>query len=125
MPPAPYLAEAEALFAPYLQRWRLTPDGDALLTPSGALLPVRQDGQAAMLKVSQNEDERLGAQVMRAWKGAGSARVLEFDGDGLLLERGGCCTATCTTATSSTSARAAGWPSTPRAWWATARWTMQ
>ncbi|GAC1033652.1 aminoglycoside phosphotransferase family protein [Pseudomonas sp. No.21] len=89
MPHAPSLAEAEALFAPYLQRWRLTPDGEALLTPSGALLPVRQEGRAAMLKVSQNEDERLGARVMQAWNGAGAAQVLEIDGDGLLLEHGG------------------------------------
>lgn len=89
MPSAPSLIEAEALFTPYLLRWRLAPDGDALLTPSGALLPVRQEGRAAMLKVSQDEDERLGARVMQAWNGTGAARVLEIDGDGLLLERGG------------------------------------
>ena len=43
------------VFAPYLERWNLTPDGEAFTSLSGTLLPVRQQGVAAMLKVSHGK----------------------------------------------------------------------
>lgn len=71
----------------YLTRWRLIPDGDPVATPSSILLPVRRDGAPAMLKVAHGEEERRGAAVMVWWNDKGAARVLEHDGDALLMER--------------------------------------
>lgn len=75
------------LFAPYLARWGLEPDGEAFASLAAHLMPVRQNGVPAMLKVSHGEDERLGAVLMSWWDGNGAARVLAHDGDALLLER--------------------------------------
>ena len=72
----------------YLALWQLTPDGDLMATRSSRLLPVRcRDGTAAMLKIAIEEEERQGAALMAWWEGAGAARVLEREGDALLLER--------------------------------------
>lgn len=75
------------MFAPYLARWRLVPDGDPIATRAARLLPVRWHGAPAMLKLSIAEEERLGAEVMRYWDGGGAARVLACEGNALLLER--------------------------------------
>ncbi|MBJ2065037.1 aminoglycoside phosphotransferase family protein [Serratia odorifera] len=72
---------------PYLQRWALTPDGRAFETHSSLLMPVRYRGQAAMLKVAREEEEKFGAHLMRWWQGDGAARVLGWHQDALLLER--------------------------------------
>lgn len=74
---------------PWLDRWRLTPDGEAFTTEyTGSwLLPVRHDGQAAMLKVSPSPEEVTGGALMEWWAGQGAARVLAREGDALLLER--------------------------------------
>lgn len=79
---------SEASLVSYLQRWELVADGDAITTHSSRLLPVRRDGQAAMLKLPSTPDERAGAALMPWWEGNGAARVLEHDEQGaLLLER--------------------------------------
>ena len=70
----------------YLARWRLTPDG-AADHPTSRLLPVRQDGVPAMLKVATEPEERRGADTMIWWDGDGAARVLAHEGDALLMER--------------------------------------
>jgi streptomycin 6-kinase len=75
------------IFDEYLQRWRLTPDGDPISTHSSRLLPVRRGDEPAMLKISHVDEERRGPYIMRWWDGVGAARVLEFDGDAVLLER--------------------------------------
>ncbi|HEX3407081.1 MAG TPA: aminoglycoside phosphotransferase family protein [Caulobacteraceae bacterium] len=82
--PAPTEAD---VFAPWLKRWRLTPDGAAFSSLAGRLLPVRQAGAAAILKVSQSEEEIRGGALMEWWGGDGAARVLAREGDALLLER--------------------------------------
>lgn len=41
-----------SLHAPYLSCWALTIDGQPLSTPRGVLLPVRQGGTPAMLKIA-------------------------------------------------------------------------
>ena len=74
-------------FDDYLLRWRLTPDGDPIRTHSSRLLPVRRGSEPAMLKISHVVEERRGPHIMRWWDGDGAARVLEFDGDAVLLER--------------------------------------
>lgn len=75
------------MFEPYLSAWSLVPDGDPIVTHAARLLPVRQLGEPAMLKLSHEPDERPGAVVMEWWDGDGAARVLARDGEALLLER--------------------------------------
>lgn len=53
------------MFATYLERWRLLPDGEAIITPGSRLLPVRlEDGAPAMLKLALDEDEQGGNRLM-------------------------------------------------------------
>jgi streptomycin 6-kinase len=80
-------AAADAVFAPWLRRWDLTADGAPRTSLAGRLLPVRQAGVAAMLKVSHSEEEIRGGALMEWWDGVGAARVLARAGDALLLER--------------------------------------
>ncbi|MFM0372003.1 aminoglycoside phosphotransferase family protein [Paraburkholderia aspalathi] len=75
------------MFAEYLVKWDLLSDGEPIRTHSSRLLPVRQHGVAAMLKVAQEPEEKFGAQLMVWWDGDGAARVLAHDADALLLER--------------------------------------
>lgn len=75
------------LLAPWLHHWHLTADGPAIATHTSLLLPVRQAGQPAMLKVATVEEEARGAAILAWWAGEGAARVLALEGDALLLER--------------------------------------
>jgi streptomycin 6-kinase len=75
------------MFDRYLKRWNLTRDGIPIVTHSSDLLPVRQDGRPAMLKIAREAEERRGAGLMAWWDGNGAARVLAHDGDAVLLER--------------------------------------
>ncbi|MES2462086.1 MAG: aminoglycoside phosphotransferase family protein [Armatimonadota bacterium] len=74
-------------FEPYLAAWNLTPDGEPIVTHSSRLLPVRDDGAPAMLKIAVEPEEKFGAGLMEWWDGNGAARVLARDGNALLLER--------------------------------------
>jgi streptomycin 6-kinase len=71
----------------YLAQWRLTPDGTPLTTLTSILLPVRQEGMPAMLKIATEAEERQGGESMIWWDGEGAARVLAHDADALLMER--------------------------------------
>jgi streptomycin 6-kinase len=75
------------LFDAWLNRWNLTPDGAPMVTPAARLLPVRRNGEPAMLKIATEAEERFGGVLMRWWDGRSAARVLEMAGDALLLER--------------------------------------
>jgi streptomycin 6-kinase len=75
------------MFDEYLALWELTPDGEPIVTHSSRLLPVRQHGVPAMLKVAMEPEEIFGGVLMAWWDGEGSARVLAHAGDALLLER--------------------------------------
>lgn len=75
------------MFASYLGEWCLVPDGQPIVTRAARLLPVLRHGEPAMLKLSIEEDERLGGAVMEWWEGDGAARVLAREGHALLLER--------------------------------------
>jgi streptomycin 6-kinase len=75
------------MFAEYLIRWNLIPDGRTIVTHSSSLLPVRRHGVPAMLKVAMEAEEKRGGLVMSWWNGEGAARVLAQDGHVLLLER--------------------------------------
>ncbi|PZP48144.1 MAG: APH(6) family putative aminoglycoside O-phosphotransferase [Azospirillum brasilense] len=83
MPPAVTLVD----FAAHLRDWDLRPDGAPFATHAARLLPVRWRGVPAILKLSDDEDERRGARLLRWWDGDGAARVLAGDGRALLLER--------------------------------------
>lgn len=75
------------IFCPYLRRWRLEPDGEPVITPRGALLPVRAGQRAAMLKIALCAEEQAGNALMAWWRGCGAARVLAWEKAALLLER--------------------------------------
>lgn len=75
------------MFDDYLARWELVPDGNRIVTRAARLLPVRWQGQAAMLRITIIEDAKGGDVLLRWWDGQGAARVLAVDGDALLLER--------------------------------------
>ncbi len=82
------MVPALAIFAPWLRQWDLTPDGPAFTTPFlSHLMPVRLEGRPAMLKLSNNQEEREGAHLMVWYDGDGAAEVLAHEGDCLLLER--------------------------------------
>ena len=78
---------SEHVFQPWLSRWRLVPEGEAISTHSSLLLPVQSDGAPAMLKIATAEEELHGANLMAWYAGDGAARVLAHDGPALLLER--------------------------------------
>jgi streptomycin 6-kinase len=78
---------SEDLFADYLKRWNLTPDGDPFATRVCRLMPVRRDGEAGMLKLAFEEEEQRGPDILKYWDGEGAARVLEHEGHAVLLER--------------------------------------
>ena len=75
------------MFGQYLQYWLLTKDGEPIVTQFSALLPVRFDGAAAMLKLLMHDEERTGSELLAWWDGQGAVQVLDWWKDGLLLER--------------------------------------
>lgn len=73
---------------PWLLHWQLVLDGPVQVRESGVVQPVRTaDGQAAVLKIMVDAQERMGAQLLQAWQGGGAARVLALAEDALLMER--------------------------------------
>ncbi len=60
-------------FAPYLSRWHLTPDDEAIVTPAARLLPVIACGTPAILKIVALEE--AGAAV-NCWRGGAAYRLL-------------------------------------------------
>ncbi|WP_426219727.1 aminoglycoside phosphotransferase family protein [Pseudomonas sp. DWRC2-2] len=75
------------MFDQYMKRWDLAIDGDAIVSLNGNLLPVRQRGLPAMLKISQVAEEQAGSVLMAWWDGKGAAPVLAHDGEALLMAR--------------------------------------
>ena len=75
------------MFDDYLRAWDLVPDGAPIITHASRLLPVRQRGVRAMLKIADHDDERIGGALMQWWGGEGAARVLARDDIAILLER--------------------------------------
>jgi streptomycin 6-kinase len=76
-----------SVFEPYLRRWSLVADGDPIVSRVNRLLPVRYQGQAAMLKLAGEEEEARGGVLMDWWAGDGAAQVIAWDDTALLLER--------------------------------------
>ncbi|UXN70995.1 3'-kinase [Devosia neptuniae] len=78
---------SEEVFQPWLSRWGLVPEGEAIRTHSSLLLPVQREGVPAMLKIATAEEELNGAHLMAWYAGNGAARVFAHEDSGLLLER--------------------------------------
>jgi len=77
-----------AAFEPFLTRWTLAVDGSPFETTyKSRLLPVRQRGAAAILKISSGEEERKGGILLAWYEGHGAVRVLAREGSAILLER--------------------------------------
>lgn len=61
------------LFDTYLQRWSARVEGDPFATHTSDLLPVSLTGSfegiPAMIKITRDLDERIGAQVLQWWGG--------------------------------------------------------
>src|SRR5215211_6622778 len=74
------------MFDSYLKSWCLVADVEPIVTRAARLQPVTRHGEPAMLKLSFEEDERLGSAVMEWWDGDGAARVLAREEHALLLE---------------------------------------
>jgi streptomycin 6-kinase len=75
------------MFDEYLVRWDLVADGDPIVTHSSRLLPVRQHGVPAILKIALEAEEQRGGHLMKWWQGQGVARVLAQRDNALLMER--------------------------------------
>ncbi|MFC5391458.1 aminoglycoside phosphotransferase family protein [Bosea vestrisii] len=77
------------VFSPWLGRWNLAPAGEPIRTRASQLLPVLHDGQPAMLKLPEVEDERRGYLPLEYWNGDGAARLLarSENGEAMLIER--------------------------------------
>ena len=75
------------MFDEYLKKWDLTKDGDPFASLNGYLLPVRQRGLPAMLKISKLAEEQAGSLLMAWWNGDGAAPVLAQEGEALLMQR--------------------------------------
>ncbi len=75
------------MFDHYLDLWRLTADGAPIVTRAAHLLPVRRDGEALMLKVATEADEKHGGVLLSWWDGDGAARLHAKHDDAILLER--------------------------------------
>lgn len=80
-------ATSDATFDYYIDRWRLIPEGDPIVTRTSRLLPVRWRGVVAMLKVAVDAEEELGNELMAWWDGQGVPLVLAREGKAILLER--------------------------------------
>lgn len=72
---------------PWIDRWRLTPDGEPFASTWSQLLPVRRDGESLMLKACMGEQEVHGSAFLAGYGGLGAVRVLEREADAVLLER--------------------------------------
>jgi streptomycin 6-kinase len=80
-------ARLDATFDNYIDNWRLTPEGNPIVTRTSRLLPVRSQGMAAMLKVAVDAEEELGNELMVWWDGQGVPLVLARQDKAILLER--------------------------------------
>jgi streptomycin 6-kinase len=75
-------------FAQYRRKWGLMADGSLSETPTSWLMPVRQRGRPAMLKMlKRSGDERTAGSLLHYFAGSGAVQLIAADDDGLLMER--------------------------------------
>ncbi|MEV0622998.1 aminoglycoside phosphotransferase family protein [Nonomuraea sp. NPDC050404] len=86
-----WLADLPRLGGEFLDRWELRPDGPAAYGMASLVLPVVRGGTTpAVLKLQQLREETAGtATGLRAWRGEGVVRLLDYDEESgtQLLER--------------------------------------
>ena len=75
------------MFTEELRAWGLTPDGAAITTATGTLLPVLSAGRPAMLKRFTDPEEARGVGLLTWWHGEGAVRILAAADDVILMER--------------------------------------
>lgn len=80
---------AECVFHPWLNYWKLVPDGMPLITHTSQFLPVKTatNGMKTMLKITDDESEQIGNALMVWWGGNGAAKVIAHQKKAILLER--------------------------------------
>lgn len=71
----------------YALCWQLCPDGIPFETNTSTLFPCIYKDKRAILKIPKTDEEVRSIQLMRYWSGVGAARVLQTDGNAILLER--------------------------------------
>lgn len=71
----------------YLRLWQAQPDGDGFRTATSYLRPVVYKNKLAMLKIFTDADEKGSADVLRFYDGLGAVRLLQAQGDAMLIER--------------------------------------
>ena len=77
-----------ALFGPWLERWALAPDGEAIAGTWAKVLPVRRrDGAPGMLKAGMTTAETAALDLLAWWDGDGAVRLLERGDGAVLMER--------------------------------------
>jgi streptomycin 6-kinase len=74
-------------FGPWLERWRLRPDGNTITGPNSKLLPVRRGDDLLMLKAAMQPREVRAAAYLDWLGGSGAVAVLERERDATLMER--------------------------------------
>lgn len=80
--------ENERLIAQYAKRWHLKCVSPIVQTFSGAIMHCSRNGQHLMLKVfRESSSEAFDSEVLRAYDGIGTVKVLEVDGCAVLTER--------------------------------------
>jgi streptomycin 6-kinase len=84
-----WVARLPELAASSMERWNLVPDGPTYHGMVSLVLPVRRvDGTPAALKLQPYDHETVGEPIaLREWNGDGTVRLLEADGEVMLLER--------------------------------------
>lgn len=76
-----------ALFAPWLERWALTPDGEAISGTWATVLPVRRGDELGMLKAGLTDSETAALDLLAWYDGDGAVRLLERGDGAVLMER--------------------------------------
>lgn len=74
-------------FSEWIGKWSLLPEGDAIETAQGGLLPVNWQGRQAMLKVATSPEEIVGNRLLANW--SGMADVHQAEGNAVLMARAG------------------------------------
>ncbi|NQX28774.1 hypothetical protein HQQ81_15610 [Microbacteriaceae bacterium VKM Ac-2854] len=69
------------------RRWGVQLTGPVVVTGTSELQPGVRGDEPVMIKLAHVAEERLGARVLASWAGRGAVRVLELDGDAVLLVR--------------------------------------
>ena len=73
---------------PYLDRWRLTPDGKPVETATSFILFVKRQKTACVLKVFKSDsDEKFSGDALQLYNGEGAVMCLAKDPNALLLQR--------------------------------------